>query len=207
MKVYFVRHGETASAANKLTQNPEAPLSELGIEQSEALANRLKGIPFDLILCSPFERSRKTAEIINRAHKVSIEYTDLLKEVKKPSEILCRPEEDLQVKEIKKLLFENFGNKNWRHSDEENFFDLKARGLKFLDHLSTTGSDKVLVVSHGTIIRMITALMMYGREMTAKEFADVQEFFGMDNTGVSICFQGGYRGWKLLTWNNISSLD
>lgn len=79
--IYFVRHGETDF--NKEGRNQgwlDVPLNETGIAQAKILADKLKDFKIDVIYCSPFSRTKKTAEIINEFHNVSIITDDRLKE-------------------------------------------------------------------------------------------------------------------------------
>ena len=137
MKIYFVRHGETENFVNNLEQDENSGLSDNGIKQAKALAQRFKNIPIDFILTSPYQRARETAEIINKEIDKKIIVNKLLRETKKPTEIENKPHHASEIKEIRQLLYEHFGDPNWRYSDEENFFDLKKRGTKILKYLST----------------------------------------------------------------------
>jgi len=79
--IYFVRHGETDYNLNGITQGQlDIPLNKRGIEEAEAVAEKLKDYKIDVIYCSPLERTKKTAEIINENHGVEIVYDDRLKE-------------------------------------------------------------------------------------------------------------------------------
>ena len=71
--IYFVRHGETEYNALGIVQGQlDIPLNEKGIKQAEALAEKLKDFPLDIIYTSPLSRARKTAEIVNKYHNVEI---------------------------------------------------------------------------------------------------------------------------------------
>ena len=63
-ELWLVRHGETAwSAEGRHTGRTDVPLSPEGEAQARALAVRLPPGPFDLVLASPLERARRTAEL------------------------------------------------------------------------------------------------------------------------------------------------
>jgi glucosyl-3-phosphoglycerate phosphatase len=55
--LHFVRHGETASNAERRFQHPETPLSGLGREQAVAVAETLAGLNAELILASDYARA------------------------------------------------------------------------------------------------------------------------------------------------------
>jgi len=63
-ELWLVRHGETEwSRDHKHTSHTDLPLTENGIEVARRLEERLKGEEFDLVLTSPRERARRTAEL------------------------------------------------------------------------------------------------------------------------------------------------
>ena len=64
IEVWLVRHGETEwSRDGKHTSRTDLPLTERGVSSGSRLASRLKGETFDLVLTSPRERARHTAEL------------------------------------------------------------------------------------------------------------------------------------------------
>ena len=60
-QIVLVRHGETEwSSSGKHTSYSDIPLTERGREQAAALASRLMGRRFQLVLSSPRERALDT---------------------------------------------------------------------------------------------------------------------------------------------------
>jgi probable phosphoglycerate mutase len=60
----LVRHGETEwSRAGKHTGRTDVPLTDHGREAAAQIASALTGREFALVLTSPFERARRTAEL------------------------------------------------------------------------------------------------------------------------------------------------
>ncbi len=65
---YFIRHGETQwNAEGRICGRSDVDLSEIGREQAQRLADRLKSVAIDAIYSSPLRRARQTAEIIAQA--------------------------------------------------------------------------------------------------------------------------------------------
>ena len=65
MHIYIMRHGQSLDNANKLVSgNREAPLTELGKHQARLVANKVKKLSIDRIVCSPLGRAQQTAKII-----------------------------------------------------------------------------------------------------------------------------------------------
>ena len=69
MRLILVRHGESEwNRTGRYQGQEDAPLSGLGLQQAQALANRLRNEKIDAIYASPLQRARKTAEAISQFH-------------------------------------------------------------------------------------------------------------------------------------------
>ncbi|MBR2589257.1 histidine phosphatase family protein [Candidatus Saccharibacteria bacterium] len=65
MKLYVVRHGETASnVSGVVSGRSEEGLTEKGIMQAEILNQKIADTKFDAVFVSPMRRTLQTAEII-----------------------------------------------------------------------------------------------------------------------------------------------
>ena len=63
-ELWIVRHGETEwSATGRHTSVTDVPLTAAGEEAAGVLRDRLAGTSFDLVLSSPRQRARRTAEL------------------------------------------------------------------------------------------------------------------------------------------------
>ncbi len=63
-ELWLVRHGETEwSRTGKHTSTTELPLTDEGVRVATTLRERLSGVSFDLVLTSPRQRARRTAEL------------------------------------------------------------------------------------------------------------------------------------------------
>lgn len=66
MKIYVVRHGETnINLENKINSLNNDDLNETGINQAINVGEKLKKIDYDIIICSPLERTKHTANLLN----------------------------------------------------------------------------------------------------------------------------------------------
>ncbi|HET9058555.1 MAG TPA: histidine phosphatase family protein [Acidimicrobiales bacterium] len=62
--VWLVRHGQTEwSVTGQHTGRTDLPLTEVGVQEAQAVAQVLSGLDFSLVLSSPRQRARVTAEI------------------------------------------------------------------------------------------------------------------------------------------------
>ena len=63
-ELWVVRHGETEWSRDGLhTSHTELALTPNGEDVARKLAGRLEGVEFDLVLSSPRQRTRRTAEL------------------------------------------------------------------------------------------------------------------------------------------------
>ncbi|WP_462187646.1 bifunctional RNase H/acid phosphatase [Frankia sp. CcWB2] len=67
----LLRHGQTPlSVEKRFSGTVEAALTDVGLGQAAAVANRLRDEPFDLVVSSPLKRARQTAEALGRDYVV-----------------------------------------------------------------------------------------------------------------------------------------
>ena len=208
--IYFVRHGETILNAKGIRQGSEGALTENGREQALATAHRFpkeKGRP-QVLIASPYERTKETAEIIAKEIGMKhIEYCDLLVERRNPTEIIGKWGGDREVKEIVDRIDKSFHEDNLRYSDEENFMDLKNRAKKLLKYIRHRREERIIMVTHGIFLKMVTAYMILGDNLTASEYNKLSYFNTIDNAGIAICSYTTHwfskNEWKVLVWNDL----
>lgn len=67
-RIYAIRHGETEwNRAGRQQGHLDSPLTTAGIDQSRALAKRLRAKHIEALYCSDLGRARQTAEILAEA--------------------------------------------------------------------------------------------------------------------------------------------
>ena len=201
---YFVRHGESEANAQRIPiDNGRSPLTEKGKKQSAFLAKRFRTIPVDVILASPYVRTKETAELFNAELQKPVEYVPTFEERRGPSAMDGLPKSDPRWEKLHTALKMHYHEPNWRYSDEENFEDFKSRGKKALVLLQARKEKTIVVITHGGFLRMLIALMLHGEELTSHEFIQVLLFFRTINTGITLCEyneQNVNKGWRLITW-------
>jgi len=75
----------------------------------------------------------------------------LFHEILRPAIIRGKGRDTPEALEMMQFLAEHWTNAGVKHSDEENFFDLKTRALRALDYLVERPERTLLVVTHGNL--------------------------------------------------------
>lgn len=211
-KIYFVRHGESEGNAGLIRLGHMGGLTKEGEKQSKIVAGRFKKISIDALVSSNWDRAKETTEIINKVLNKKIEFSDLFLERKRASFELGKAKDDPAVIEMNNLIRKNHGVSGWRYADEENFEDLKNRGLKALNFLENKKEENILVVTHGIFLRMLLACVVIGKEMTAKDYWRFAITFDTNNTGITVFEYGPVmqskkeNKWTVLVWNDYAHL-
>ncbi len=205
-KIHFVRHGRTSGNEIGLWQTFDQTLSDFGREQAKKVSKKLKNIKADTIITSDMDRALETATIINMEIGLEVIPTKLLHEIHRPSVVRGKlktdPDTVLVMDEVKK----HWVDGSWKHSDEENFFDLKNRVESALRHITDLPGEVVVAVTHEFVLRMIFAVTLFGEKLTPELFGSIVKFLLVENTGVST-FIYDKGSWKLLSWNDHSHLS
>jgi broad specificity phosphatase PhoE len=204
-RFYFVRHGTTEGNEKDQFQLPTISLSEAGRSQADFVAKRFKTIPIQTVISSTMTRALETAHAIARETGVPLVENELFEEIKRPSLVRGRSKQDPEVHSIMKLVKENFGNPNWRHSDEENFFLLRDRAKQCLDLLLALPEDNVAIVTHGNILIMMLAILAFKDGVKPEDFHGLLSVLATSNTGITT-IKYDELGWYILTWNDHAHL-
>ena len=206
--VYFVRHGQSANNEANLRQGASGGLSEKGREQARFVGERLKDTEVEVLLVSPYDRTKETAAIINETLQKPVEYVDMLKERKNPSEIVGKDADSEEVRRIMDVIDKSFHDSSFRYSDEENFEDLKARAKSLLSLLSKRKERRILCVSHRIFLKMVLSYMSQGDALDPHGFAVLDFNTHVENTAITICEYSAWRKfrgqnpWKILAAND-----
>jgi broad specificity phosphatase PhoE len=159
MRLVIVRHGESEwNRIGRYQGHYDAPLSEMGVRQAEALAERLRTEKFHTIYASPLQRARLTGEAVHRFHPDT-------PFVIAPAIIELDHGEwsGLMVDEV----IEKFGDglREWRmHPTRsqmpggESFSNILKRVLDFKEQLLKAHPDQtVLISTHDVVVKILVA--------------------------------------------------
>jgi probable phosphoglycerate mutase len=160
MRLIFVRHGESEwNRIGRYQGQLDAPLSDLGLRQAEALAARLATEKLDAIYASPLQRAKRTGEAIAQQHPdvPFIEDDAIL-------EIHHGDWQGLYASEVRERFKEEL--EEWRTyptrcqmPNGESFSNILKRTLNFRERLCREhGGDASIVVStHDVVIKILIA--------------------------------------------------
>ncbi len=203
-RVYFVRHGETASNVNRSWQDPGESLNENGQEQVTVVAKRLKELKFDKMIVSTIPRAIQTAEAIVSENKMPYELSDLFREIKPPTSLIGAihsSDAESVMSKFKVARVEFAHDEAWHFEDEENATDFLIRIKKSLDYLSKLPEENILVVTHGGYLRCCLGWVITGGECTARDMYKFTTTAKMTNTGITV-LEYNNSNWVLNTWND-----
>jgi broad specificity phosphatase PhoE len=168
MKIFIIRHGETAKNVNNkmhLTGDVEQ-LNENGTEQIRQTSGALKGLGISNIFCSKEARAVQSAEIIAKSLECEVSEVDGLEERN------WGDYSNMKWMEIKEILDpltleERF---NFLPPKGETWKDLETRLVKtIMDSVEQNKDNNIAFVTHaGSIRAIIPALLNISRDQSFK---------------------------------------
>lgn len=151
-RICIVRHGETDwNSIGRLQGSTDVPLNEKGIQQAKESGEFLKDWQWDVIITSPLQRAKRTAQIINSYMDIPLVEMDDFKEK------YFGVGEGLTYEERKKLYPDH---KYPNEDDQETFTKRLMNGLEKINQ--EYYEKKVLLVCHGAVINAILAHLSNG---------------------------------------------
>ncbi|QNK66460.1 histidine phosphatase family protein [Variovorax sp. PAMC26660] len=141
---YFLRHGQTGRNAQRIFQDVDEPLSELGLQQAARAAGLLAGEPIRTIVCSDARRARDTAHTVGATLK-----------------LVPTPQAALRERNFGALIGTSSANIDWACEPEggETLTQFVARKRAALDAALQQQPAPVLVVAHGGTLYALAALL------------------------------------------------
>lgn len=155
--IYLTRHGQTVwNVEGRMQGWKDSPLTDLGIQQSLWLREKILGLDIDVIYSSISGRAIQTATIVKGDTDITIVEEPNLREIK------LGDFQGLTQEEIK-LQYNNQYNNYYNNpnlympiGDGENFKELIDRSYKALLDIIRNNKDKrVLVITHTMVIKSI----------------------------------------------------
>lgn len=149
MKLIFVRHAMTHFNEIQLTQGwCDSPLTETGIRQTQALAQKLQSYQIQKAYCSPTGRAKETINILLHDRQIIPHDDARLKEVYfgvlEGMPLAMR--EKLNI-ESPQWIFDH--QMDYRPYQGEWIEDVISRHDDFFDDITKTADETILIVGHG----------------------------------------------------------
>lgn len=156
-EILLVRHGEQQFHENiKLGEALDAPLSELGRRQAQAVGERLAPARIGMVFCSPMKRAHDTARAIASHHAMEPVIREELREIdiwqKAPQdkgllELYSRDELAEIYREVRR------SRKQSAYPHVEDVDQFKTRIVAAIDRIAEEGiGHRVVVACHGGVI-------------------------------------------------------
>ena len=152
--VLVARHGETAwNRAGRIQGGTDTPLSDVGLAQARALADRLALESIARVVSSDLARARVTAEVVARACGVPLELDARLREIGLGEwEGLTWDEVEARDPELKRTFKSR--DPDVRPPGGETRGEAQARAWAALEEHGSLATGKlVLLVTHGAVLQ------------------------------------------------------
>ncbi len=197
-QIFLVRHGETFwNLEARIQGHLDSPLTQTGIAQAEAVANRLKSQHFTALYSSDLGRAYETALRISEKNGLPI--------LAKP----CLRERNLGIfqGELKQALKTKYPKEFSRYKDSdyaiekgESIKQLSERTINCLEAIAQKHiGERILVVTHNGVI------VSFFKYVVGIPLEAPRRFFSF-NSSINI-FSYHEQIWRLETWGDSSHLQ
>lgn len=157
--IYLARHGETEwNQSKKLQGQLDSPLTPTGRGQAETLALKLASTAVTKIFTSPLGRAQTTAEICQQTLSCPVEIHEQLQE-RHFGDWQGLSKSELKAQGLYTSEHDELGDT--RPPNGESALDCALRFYRALENIAKQHlSGRVLIVSHGDIIRCFNKLLL-----------------------------------------------
>ena len=151
--IWLVRHGQSAANAGLPTEgHGDVPLTELGRQQACAVARRVERRP-DLLIVSPFLRTRATCEAIQARWPATRRETWPIQELTYLSPARCHGTTSATRRPMVEAYWRRCDPHHVDGSDAESFSAFSSRLRDFHRRLLALDCSYVIAVGHGQFFR------------------------------------------------------
>lgn len=134
----------------------EKNLNETGTKQAEETRDKLQNINYEIVICSPMNRAKQTAEIIINGKKVPLVIDERLRE-RKLGELEGNP----ITEECEKKIWDC--KLDYKIKGGESISQFEQRILDFINDIKKKYNNKtILIIAHGGVAKVIKSYL-YGR--------------------------------------------
>jgi broad specificity phosphatase PhoE len=198
MLLYLVRHGETTyNAEGRIQGQSDAPLSELGRRQSEAVAKALAAVPIEAIYSSPLRRAQETAEPISARLKLPVIDDPRLMELD-AGQFEGRLRSELADVYPVELACWLSGDEDFAIPGGESRRQLAERGCAALRAIAAAGHRQAVVVTHGGLLSATLRSLLNMSEAVSP--------FALQNGSITRVTADDHGQFTLVAFNEIEHL-
>lgn len=209
MRIVLLRHGQTPSNVSHAldTLVPGPGLTDLGRRQAAAVPAVLagsglagRGLAVDAVWASTATRAQQTAQPLAESLGLDVGVLDGLREIE-AGELEMRTDEDAVRRYVENTVAWGRGDLAARLPGAQDGVAVMARFDAAIEQVVAGGASTAVVVSHGAVIRLWTALRVLGVDIGSM----AQRW--MENTGAVMMEAVGSadgdpeRPWRLLDWH------
>ncbi len=158
MILYLMRHGQTEWNVEGRVQGwNDTPVNPKGIDQARFAGEKLANEEIETVYASDLKRAKKTAEIVSAALDLPLHYTNRLREMDFGKATGVK-KTDLPAKFP--YIYAAFNDLNnlerydIRYPEGESIGEVQQRFMKFVTKLLEDRRQKVLIVTHGMLVRI-----------------------------------------------------
>lgn len=163
MRLYVARHGQTQyNLEQRICGRADVELTNRGLMQANDLAEQMVNYSVDLIISSPLQRARKTAEIVGQKVGAPVIYEDRLME-----RDFGLTDGTYEGTPGFTHTFQQFG---YQYPEGETLLRVVQRVYNLLDEIKFRYENKnIMIISHGGVCRVINS---YFSSLSNEEFFD-----------------------------------
>jgi 2,3-bisphosphoglycerate-dependent phosphoglycerate mutase len=193
----FLRHGESVgNMENRFQGHADFPLTEKGLSQAKALAERwqAEGMTFDHCISSPLLRARQTAETVAGALNVPLEFdpdwmeinNGLLAGMNEEQAAVAVPRPDIITPYTR---YGKTGESSW---------EVYLRAGRALQHILDREPGVTLVVAHGGILNMAMYAIL---NIPVQTDSSGPRFMFHNTTFATFTYEPHHHCWRLLNFD------
>lgn len=194
-QLILVRHGQTLHNVAGVAQGwNDSELSDLGRTQVQKLAQRIATMRPTALYSSPLGRAMTTAEAVaSTTHLPIVQLPDL----REMSYGAWEGRSFLDVRKDSEDLYQRWiEDEEARSPEGESHADVRRRMERAFAHVTAGDDETIVLVGHGTAIRIGATALLGVHVMASRHFAQ-------DNAAINIFYWRVDR-WVLKTWNDTS---